>query len=219
MPPGRDPGGVPIAVIDAGIDYTLPRLAQRLARDGEGELIGWDLEHNDRRPFDKGRSGTGTAVASFLLGMDSLRLVPVRINPADPASLARAVAFSAHTPARVSLLTVDRIQPDAWEPVRQAATRFKTILLIAPADAAVAIPALLALDNVLLVDPGERNAEITSFDGTGQRLAGVRLAVAAAGKAAAGLLVREPLLDASALKRRLIEADGGGLWRARNQAP
>ena len=58
VPSGRDPGGVAIALIGTGIDYTLPLLARRLARDGEGELIGWDLEDKDRKPFDKSKGGT-----------------------------------------------------------------------------------------------------------------------------------------------------------------
>ena len=72
VPPGRDPGGVAIALIGTGIDYTIPEVAQRLARDGEGELIGWDLEHKDRKPFDKSKGSTrpewggdGTLIASL----------------------------------------------------------------------------------------------------------------------------------------------------------
>ena len=34
VPPGRDPGGVAIAVIGSGVDYTLTNIARRLARDG-----------------------------------------------------------------------------------------------------------------------------------------------------------------------------------------
>jgi hypothetical protein len=41
------------------------------------------------------------------------------------------------------------------------------------------------------------------------------LAVAAAGKAAAALLAREPRLEIGVLKRRLAEASGGAHWRAR----
>src|SRR5215467_9057175 len=60
VPPGRDPGGVAVALI--GIDYTLPAVARRLARDGEGELIGWDLQDQDRKPFD---SSKGTALPEW----------------------------------------------------------------------------------------------------------------------------------------------------------
>lgn len=214
VPPGRDPGGMPIAVIGAGIDYTLAKLAQRLARDGEGELIGWDLERNDRRPFSKGTGGTAMAVASFLLEGGSARLIPVRLDPADPLSLARAVAFSAHTPSRIALLPVERIEPEARQPLLQAAARFKTVLIILPADAVGSFPALLALENVLAVEPTAEGADIAGLDGTMQRLAGSPLGVAATGKDAAALLAREPRLDAGALKRRLTETGGGTLWRA-----
>ena len=216
VPPGRDPGGLAVAVVGGGLDYTLPRLAQRLARDGEGELIGWDLEHNDRRPHGKAGSGADMGVASLLLEMDGVRLVPVRLKTADPTSAARAVAFSAHTPARVVLLPLTTAPPGAWESVLQAATRFKAVLLILPADAAAAVPAFLGLDNVVAIEPVVEAADVSTLDGTSQRLAGPLLAVAAAGRAAAGLLVREPRLDAGALKRRLIEAGGSGHWRVRS---
>ena len=46
-----------------------------------------------------------------------------------------------------------------------------------------------------------------------QRLSGAPLAVAAAGKAAANLLAREPLLDVGVLKRQLSQAGGGAMWQ------
>ena len=48
LPPGLDPGGVAIVLLTTGIDYTKPELAVRLARDGEGELIGWDAVDGDK---------------------------------------------------------------------------------------------------------------------------------------------------------------------------
>jgi hypothetical protein len=223
VPPGRDPGGVAIALLSTGIDYTSPQLAQRLARDGEGELIGWDVEDRDRQPFDRSRGdtrpewgGDSTAIAGYL-GGDGTRLVPVRVNPADPVSLARAVAFVAKTPARVAILPIWGAEREAWEPFRQAASHFKDVLLIVPAGegSEPVYPAALGLDNVLLVEHGVATAEASGFGGRLQRLSGPALAVAAAGKAASAVLAREPRLDVSALKRRLIEADGDPMWRAR----
>ncbi len=49
--PGIDPGGLALAVIGDGIDYARPEIAARLARDGEGELVGFDLVDRDRRPY------------------------------------------------------------------------------------------------------------------------------------------------------------------------
>ena len=228
VPPGRDPGGVAIALIGTGIDYTVPEVARRLARDGEGELIGWDLADQDRRPFDKSKGSTrpewggdGTLVAGLLLaGTQTLRLVPVRINPGDPASLARAIAFVAQTPARVAVLPMWGTAGADWEPFRQAALRFKDVLIIVPAGTGPqpvevpVYPAALGLDNVLAVTQGTASADAAGFGGRIWRVSGAVLAVAAAAKAAAELLAREPGLDGAALKRRLGEAGGGPMWQA-----
>ena len=222
VPPGRDPGGVAIALIGTGIDYTVPEVAQRLARDGEGEPIGWDLEDQDRKPFDKSKGGTrpewggdGTLVASLLLGTRAVRLVPVRVDPGDPASLARAIAFVAQTPARVAVLPMWGTTRAGWEPFRQAATRFKDVLIIVPAGTGTepVYPAALGLDNVLAVTQGTASADAVGFGGAIWRVSSAILAVAAAGNAAADALAREPLLDVGALKRRLSEAGGGPMWQ------
>ena len=223
MPSGLDPGGVAIALIGTGIDYTLPQVARRLARDGEGEPIAWDLEDKDRKPFDKSKGGTrpewggdGTLVASLLLGTPTLRLVPVRVDASDPVSLARAIAFVAQTPARVAVVPMWGTTRADWEPFRQAAVRFKDVLLVVPAGtgAELVYPAALGLDNVLAVAQGTASADAAGFGGAPLRVSGPVLAVAAAGMAAADILAREPGLDASALKRRLGEAGGGPMWQA-----
>jgi subtilisin family serine protease len=223
VPPGRDPGGVTIALLGTGIDYTSPQLAQRLARDGEGELIGWDVEDRDRQPLDRTKGdtraewgGDGTAIANFL-SVDGIRLVPVRVNPTDPVSFARAIAFAAQTPARVAIVPMWGARREAWEPFRQAASQFKDILLIVPAGVGSepVYPAALGLDNVLAVEHGASTGDAPGFGGRVQRISGAALAVAAAGKAAAAVLAREPRLDVAVLKRQLIEAGGDATWRAR----
>jgi|SRR5215831_16400214 len=222
VPPGRDPGGVAVALIGTGIDYTLPAVARRLARDGEGELIGWDLQDQDRKPFDSSKGaappeggGDSTLVASHLIGAPAVRLVPVRVAAGDPVALARALAFVAQTPARVAVLAMWSNSPAHWQPFREAARRFKDVLVVVPAGqgAEPAYPAALGLDNVLAVAPGTARAEAAGIGGA-RRLSAEVAAVAAAGGAAAELLAREPALDAAALKRRLGEAGGAALWQA-----
>lgn len=164
VPPGRDPGGVAIALLSTGIDYTIPEVAQRLARDGEGELIGWDLVDKDRKPFDQSRGSTrpewggdGTALVRSV-GAPGRRIVPVRIDPADPVSLARAVAFVAQTPARIVVVPMWSPDKAVWEPFRQAASHFTDLLFIVAAgddgkdiDEAPVWPAAFRLPNVLVV--------------------------------------------------------------------
>jgi hypothetical protein len=165
LPPGRDPGGVAIALLGTGIDYVLPEIAQRLARDGEGELIGWNLVDNDNRPFARGAGGAGapgwggdgTALARAV-GAVGRRIVPVKINPADPRSLARAVAFVAETPARIVVVPAWSRQQGDWEAFREAALHFRGLLFIVAAgdegtdiDREPVWPAAFGLTNVLVV--------------------------------------------------------------------
>ena len=84
VPAGIDPGLQPIAILTTGIDYTDPAIAARLARDGEGELIGWDFTENDRRPFAASPNttppnwgGDGTVlVRRWLLAVSRVRKRP-----------------------------------------------------------------------------------------------------------------------------------------------
>jgi hypothetical protein len=144
-----------------------------------------------------------------------VRLVPVRVDPGDPMSLARALAFVAQTPARVAVLPMWGTTRADWEPLRQAAMRFKDLLVVVPAGggAAPIYPAELGLDNVLAVAQGTANTDAEGFGGAMQRLSGAQRAAAAAAAAAAELLAREPGVDVATLKRRLIEA-GGPMWQA-----
>jgi hypothetical protein len=106
-----------------------------LARDGEGELIGWDLVDNDNRPFRRSEGasaasasgGDGTALARAV-GAPGRRIVPVRIDAADPGSIARAVAFVARTPARIVVVPMWSARQGDWEPFRQAALHFKDLV-------------------------------------------------------------------------------------------
>ncbi len=143
-PAGLDPGGIAVALLGSGVDYRRPDIAKRLARDGEGELIAWDMIDNDARPFEAPQlpatSGaiavlqlTGTKAAEVLLAeAPGSRLVPVRIADDSIRSLGAALAFTSRTPARVSvLLAATREAP--WPVFAEAAQRAKHLLVIAPA--------------------------------------------------------------------------------------
>ena len=102
LPPGLDPGGQAIVLLTTGIDYTKPELASRLARDGEGDLIGLDTIDGDNRPYET--SGEGTALAIAVSKAPTIRIIPVRIDPDHPPSLIAAVKFAARSPGRVIVM-------------------------------------------------------------------------------------------------------------------
>ena len=124
LPAGFDPGGVAIAILSTGIDYRAADIAQRLARDGEGDLIGWDLVDRDNRPFNAVAAETPAALggdANALIraiGQPGRRVVPVRIDARDPVSLARAASFVAQTPARIVVVPMWTANADEWATLR-----------------------------------------------------------------------------------------------------
>ena len=132
LPPGVDPGGVAIGLITTGIDYTRPDVARCLARDGEGELIGWDVVDRDRLPYRQATGAVADDVLFALIPCGRVRVVPVRVDPVDGLSLGRALAFLAKSPARVVVLPVAS-QPKDWAPFQAAAAQFKILLVIVAA--------------------------------------------------------------------------------------
>jgi hypothetical protein len=165
VPAGVDPGGTAIALIATGIDYTHPEIKDRLARDGEGEIIGLDLIDNDNRPYasavlpENHDGAVDTLLARRILSTyRHARLVPVRVDPNDKVMLARALAFTATTPARIVAVPLWGETRDTWEFFQQAADQVPDHLLILPAGDADAVaqgrqqfPAALNLKGALIV--------------------------------------------------------------------
>ena len=177
--PGRDPGGVAVALIGAGVDYQRPDIAARLARDGEGEIIAWDVIDDDARPLEAapvaGRRvppHAGTAMAKmFLRSAKPVRLIPVRVPDGNPLALGGALAFACQTPARIAVLLVagdPSPQAQSWQLFIETARRCRHLLLIVPAGqsggdtGARALPAGVGLDNVLVVTAAGSDGRIAA---------------------------------------------------------
>lgn len=169
LPPGVDPGGTAVALISTGIDYTDPAILRRLARDGEGDLIGWDFVDGDNRPFDVSRGTTpdhhGGSATDLLRTFPAsrTRIVPIRVDPADPRHLAGALAFIARTPARFVVVPMWSRSREPWELFAQAATQLPQLLLITAAgdddldlDRTPTWPTAFALDNAISVNLANR---------------------------------------------------------------
>ncbi len=103
VPPGRDQGGIPVAIIGPGFDYTSAAIAGRLARDGEGEITGYDFIDDDRQPFLRDRSGQD--MAEIVIGEGrTASLILLRADNEDVLSLSRALLFAGKSPARIVLV-------------------------------------------------------------------------------------------------------------------
>lgn len=166
VPEGRDTAGVTVAQIDSGVNYLLPEIAARLARDGAGRPLGRDLWDDDARPFDgdTGRSPFfpirhGTPVASLLVQeAPQMRLLPIRYPRPDMTRMAEAVEIAAAAGARVVAMPLGSRNARDWEAFADAARRHPDLLFVVSAgndgqdiDSTPVYPAALELDNLVVV--------------------------------------------------------------------
>jgi hypothetical protein len=128
LPPGRDTGGALLGLMTSGIDYRRPEIAGCLARDGEGELIGWDMVDRDRAPFRADATGDVDVFASLPCDR-RLRVAPVRVDPADGLTHAKALAFFSTAEARVVLIP-QASRPLDWSALRLAAAQFGQLRIV-----------------------------------------------------------------------------------------
>lgn len=126
-PLGKDPGGLAVALVAGGVDYTRGDVAARLARDGEGELIGWDAVSGDPRPF-----GPDNDLVSLF--DQRIRVVPIAVDGAMPASLAEAVAFLGRTPVRVVVVAARGVSQESWRRFGRAAGEARNLLILIAAE-------------------------------------------------------------------------------------
>ncbi|MEC9368264.1 MAG: S8 family serine peptidase [Pseudomonadota bacterium] len=166
VPPGSDPGGVAVAVIDTGVNYALDAVARRLARDERGDLYGYDAQDGDGQPFDvapgedadQGRRH-GTSVAGIILHEAPLaRIAPYRFRHADPSSFARLVEEIAKGPAPIVSMSLGGYRKQDWEPFLTAARAHPELLFVISAgndgrniDEKPVYPASFGMENAIVV--------------------------------------------------------------------
>lgn len=235
VPPGQHPGGMPIALVGAGIDYTAPDIHARLARDGEGELTGYDFIDDDRKPY--ATPGDTAAARVLMREAPDASLVLVRTEFSRAEIFERSLAFVLKCPARVVVLFDGFSEPGLAALVEMAALHFPKHLIIVEAgsdglDLDLMQPALPRdMSNVLVVTAAAPDGQVAGNRGK----ATVDLAVAAPNDTAetdqgglaaartaalaARLLRTAPDISGKDLKQRLIEiarplpADRAGLTR------
>jgi len=201
VPPGPGTTGVTVGLLGPGIDYRLPELKGRLARDGEGELISRDLTDDDSRPF--AASGSGTLAAVYLATLAPRAWISVvKERTGDPQAFGHMMSFVTRTPARIVVwLDAAPDRPD-WPILAEAAKRFADRLFIIPAAALdVRSYAPLKSPNVLVVAAADPAAASAS----GTQAADVAVAVP---WGSALPPAQNAALIITALAARLLDADG-----------
>ena len=184
VPVAPDPGGVAVAHVDSGVNYLLPGIARRLARDADGAALGYDWWDMDARPFDQDPSRSpffpqrhGTRTASLLLEeAPYARLIPYRYPRADMSRMASLVEAAAKGGARIVTLAMGSNQRAEWQAYEQAVRRHPQMLFIVSAgndgrdlDREPVFPAALELENQLTVTSAEDDGRLARGSNRGTR--------------------------------------------------
>jgi len=152
LKPGRDPGGVAVAVLADGFDYRQPDVAHVLARDGEGVAIAWDSVGRDPLPFLA--EGIGTQAARTAAAHGGVRVIAIRVDARDPASVGQGIAFAAGTPARIVVADLSDNELAAVGVLEAAANKFRNLVFVASPARDAAASQADDLANLVLVARG-----------------------------------------------------------------
>jgi hypothetical protein len=184
VPPGTDPGGVTVAQIDSGVNYLLPHVAARLARDASGAPLGYDFWDMDPRPFDLDTSRSpyfplrhGTAVASILIAeAPEVRLLPYRYPRGNMERMAELIAAAHGAGARIVLMPLGSNNAGEWEAFLQAAEARPDMLFVVSAgnngrniDTAPVYPAAFPLANMITVTSADAFGRLAPGSNWGRR--------------------------------------------------
>ena len=163
---GSDQSSLAVAMVDSGVNYLLPEIDARLARNKDGELLGYDFWDQDARPFDMHPAGSpffvqrhGTRTASLLLRENQgLRLVSYRYPRPDMGRMSDLIQHADTLGVRIIGLPLGSNRIEDWRAFAEAARAHPHILFIVSAgnngrdiDVEPVYPAALEIDNMVVV--------------------------------------------------------------------
>ena len=165
----RRPGDAPplrVGMVDSGVNYRLPEINRRLARDENGRLVGFDFWEMDDLPFDAHPVDSGffvqrhgTRTASLLLReAPAIELVPYRYPRPDMSRMQALVEHAASNQVSIVGMPLGSNRQEDWTDFARAARAHPHMLFIVSAgnngrdiDERPVYPAALDLDNIVVV--------------------------------------------------------------------
>lgn len=172
-PEGAEPAGPRVALVDSGLAYDLSLFRERLARDQNGDPIGYDFWDMDPWPYDGETSRGaflpirhGTAVASVLaMEAPNAALVPFRYPRPDMGRMAEIVKYALDQDIKILAMPLGSNSSADWTAFGEAISGQDILAIVSAGnngrdiDETPVYPAGLDLDNILTV---------TSADGFGR---------------------------------------------------
>jgi len=184
VPNWFDSRGVRVAHLDSGVNYLLPLIYKRLARDDEGFLVGWDFWEDDARPFDLNISGSsffpfrhGTSVASvFLREAPTASLVPFRYPNNNMSKLSLVIDAIVDSGAEIVMMPMGSKNLDHWQTFRKKVIQNPELLFIVSAgndgvniDEMPIYPATFKLENIIVVTSSDDFGRLASGSNWGDK--------------------------------------------------
>jgi len=172
-PEGEGADGVRVGLVDSGLAYDLPLFAHRLARDMQGQPLGYDYWDLDPWPYDGDLSRGaffpirhGTTVASILVReAPEAALIPYRYPRPDMDRLGDLVARAARDGVRILAMPLGSRSEADWSAFAEAMMSHDLLAIVSAGndgqdiDASPIYPAALEIPNMITV---------TSSDGFGR---------------------------------------------------
>lgn len=170
-----------VAMVDSGVNYRLPEINRRLARDADGALIGFDFWDMDTLPYDAHPVNSGffvqrhgTRTASLVLReAPAIELVPYRYPRPDMSRMQALVEHAARHEVAIVGMPLGSNRNEDWGSFARAAKAHPQLLFIVSAgndgrdiDEQPVYPASLDIDNLLVVTSADdfvRPAERTNW--------------------------------------------------------
>lgn len=175
--------GTAVGMVDAGVNYLLPVIAARLARDADGEILGFDYWDLDSRPFDANPVQSpffvqrhGTQTASLLLQESpGARLVPYRYPRPDMTRMTELIEDAAADGVVIVNMSLGSNRAEEWLAFEKAAAAHPEMLFVISAgnngrdiDSQPVYPASMKLENMLVVSSADADGHPAPGSNWGQ---------------------------------------------------
>ncbi len=182
-PSGEDPGGVRVALVDSGLAYDLEHFRNHLARDQDGNSLGYDFWDMDPWPYDGDTSRGpflpirhGTPVASIIVReAPDAALIPFRYPRPDMTRMAELVERASASGARILAMPLGSRKSDEWSAFEQALKRHDLLAIVSAGndgkdiDRNPVFPASSMLENIITVTSADQFGRLAAGSNWGEQ--------------------------------------------------
>ena len=178
IPASEPRSGVQVAVVDTGVNYLLPEINVRLARDGSGELRGYDFWDLDNRPFDWNPIPSpffpthhGTEITSIVIkGSPGITIMPYRFPRSDMSRMGELISHAFKNGARIVNVSLASEEFEKWRGFRDAVAQYPGLLFVVSAgndardiDVDPIYPAAFDSPNLIVVTASTNQGYLASY--------------------------------------------------------